>query len=160
MTSEVEQIKNRREKKEDKRTRFTFTCTVRTSTVSIVQDYLILSSFIHAKTMMNEAPTTLAEAKRRSDLQADHERLENLASIRADLQKAYKEVTTKRNGSTTDSNIGNSSFYITPSTTSTSTFLRLNAIQSESLLKSKLDDSENQIREICDSVQGRISVNP
>jgi hypothetical protein len=28
------------------------------------------------------------------------------------------------------------------------------------LLKSKLDDSENQIREICDSVQGRISVNP
>lgn len=110
--------------------------------------------------MMNEAPTTLAEAKRRSDLQADHERLENLASIRADLQKAYKEVTTKRNGSTTDSNIGNSSFYITPSTTSTSTFLRLNAIQSESLLKSKLDDSENQIREICDSVQGRISVNP
>ena len=105
--------------------------------------------------MMNGVPT-LAEAKRRADLQDDHERLEILASIRADLQKAYQEVATKRHGSTPSSNTGNSSFYITPSTTSTSTFIRLNAIQSESLLKLKLDESESQIRELCESVQTRI----
>ena len=91
----------------------------------------------------------LSEVKRRADLQADQERLEKLAAIRAGLQKAFKDVTTKNH---TASN----NFFITPSTTSTMTFLCLDSSQSESILKSRLDESEAEIRDLCESVQGRL----
>ena len=101
------------------------------------------------------------EQKRLANLDSDQKRLENLATVRNDLQRALREirrdeidenVTTEHGESTdksTESRVWMSSRH--------SSFFLLKGHEAGMMLQSKLDETESELVELCEAIQKSLS---